>query len=218
MAKKKFSGFTAKTAENLLLNAGAYFKNFDIESDTYESAVESGKLIGATRGGGEFSAVPTVRKVEVDGVVGRGKGLEVIDSWDVYIKANILEVSEESLKLSLCAAEVDTESNKKYDIITAKNEISLDDYIDNITWIGTISGSNEPAIITVYNALNTDGLKLTTQDKNEATISTTFYGHYTQDELDAPPFAIFYPKRPAASYVTKGSNVETESTSHDEED
>lgn len=199
MKKRKISGFTSNTAENLLLNAGAYFKNFDPENDTFETAVESGKLIGATKGGGEFSAVPTIRQIEVDGVAGRAKGLEVIDSWDVYLKATVLEVKKESIVQSLCAASVDEGTSSDYDIITARSEIAISDYIDNVAWVGTLSGSDKPVIIIVKNALNTEGLKFTTQDKNEATISMTFYGHYTQDDLDSPPFDIYYPKKKTAN-------------------
>ena len=198
MAKKNYSGFTTKTAENLLLDAGAFFKNFNYEvggtsNDTFDSAVKAGKLIGATKGGGEFSAVPAVRQIEVDGVKGRAKGLETIDSWDVYLKATVLETSAETIKSALCSATVDS-SDTTYDVITGNADISLDDYIDNITWVGKISGSEEPVIIQVYNALNTDGLTLTVQDKAEATIPMTFYGHYTQEDLNTPPFKIFYPK------------------------
>lgn len=189
---KIVSGFTQKTAENLLLDAGAFFKNFEVGTDTFESAVAAGKLLGATNGGGEFSAVPTIRQIEVDGVKGRAKGLEVIDAWEVYIKANLIEVTAEVLKEALCSAS--SKVNGDYDEITANASISLNDYIDNITWVGTISGSDDPVIIQVYNALNTDGLTLTTQDKNQSVIATTFYGHYTQDDLQTPPFSIFYPK------------------------
>ena len=198
--KKNFSGFTKKTPERLLLDAGAFFKNFIYEpkgekNDTYDSAVEAGKLIGATQGGGEFSAAPSIRQIEVDGVKGRAKGLEVIDSWDVYLKATILETTSESIKAALSAATVDSTSDKDYDVITGNAAIELDDYVDNITWVGTLSGSDEPVIIQVYNAINTEGLKLTVQDKNEATIPMTFYGHYTFDDLDSPPFKILYPKK-----------------------
>ncbi|MBQ0112230.1 MAG: hypothetical protein KBT03_03780 [Bacteroidales bacterium] len=193
---KKYSGFTTKTAESLLLNAGAYFKNLEISEDgtieSFEDAVAAGKLLGATRGGGEFSAVPEVRQIEVDGVAGRAKGLEVIDSWDVYIKATILEITEDTLATALCASE--TETGTTHDKITAKNSIELTDYIGNIAWVGTLSGSDKPVVIVVYNAINTDGLVMTTTDKNEASIGTTFYGHYTQDDLDHPPFEIYYPK------------------------
>ena len=191
---KKYSGFTTETAKSLLLNAGAYFKNYDVGTDDFDSAVAAGKLIGATKGGGEFSAVPEIRQIEVDGVAGRAKGLETIDSWDIYLKANVLEVKEATIQSGLAASSVDTSTNTDYDIITASNNLEVSNYIDNITWVGTLSGSDKPVIIQIFNALNTDGLKFSTTDKAEATISLTFYAHYTQDDLDTPPFKIYYPK------------------------
>lgn len=191
---KKYSGFTTETAKSLLLNAGAYFMNFNVGTDDFDSAVTAGKLIGATKGGGEFSAVPEIRQIEVDGVAGRAKGLETIDSWDIYLKANVLEVKEATIQSGLAASSVDTSTNTDYDIITASNNLEVSDYIDNITWVGTLSGSNNPVIIQIFNALNTEGLKFSTTDKAEATISLTFYAHYTQDDLDTPPFKIYYPK------------------------
>lgn len=189
-----YSGFTSETAESLLLDAGAFFKNYEVGVDTFQSAVAAGKLLGATQGGGEFSAVPTVRQIEIDGVKGRAKGLETNDSWDVYIKANVIEVKEETIKAALAASGMDESSVEGYTKIYARNNIELTDYLDNITWIGTLSGSTKPVIIQVYNALNTDGLKVATKDKAEAVIEMTFYGHYTQEDLQNPPFAIFYPK------------------------
>ena len=191
---KKYSGFTTETAKSLLLNAGAYFKNYDVGTDDFDSAVAAGKLIGATKGGGEFSAVPEIRQIEVDGVAGRAKGLETIDSWDIYLKANVLEVKEATIQSGLAASCVDTSTNTDYDIITASNNLEVSDYIDNITWVGTLSGSDKPVIIQIFNALNTEGLKFSTTDKAEATISLTFYAHYTQDDLNTPPFKIYYPK------------------------
>lgn len=192
--RKKYSGFTEKTAENLLLDAGAFFVDYNIEEDTFETAVTAGKLLGATRGGGQFSAVPEIRRIEVDGVAGSAKGLTVIDSWAVKMTANILEISKETLKRALTASEVDATTNEDYHIIRAKNFIELEDYIDNVTFVGTLSGSKEPVIIQVYNALNATGLALQTQSKNEAVIAMELEGHYAADELDNPPFAIFYPK------------------------
>ncbi len=205
MGKKRvFSGFTKNTPERLLLDAGAFFRNFIYEeggtsNDTFDSAVAAGKLIGATKGGGEFSAIPAIRQIEVDGVKGRAKGLEVVDSWEVYLKATVLETTAESIRAALGTAAVDTLSDTEYDVITGNAAIELTDYVDNVTWVGTLSGSDKPVIIQVYNGLNTDGLKLTVQDKGEATIPMTFYGHYTFDDLDSPPFKILYPKKQPVS-------------------
>ena len=199
---KGFSGFRKETKEHLLMDSGLFLKNFKyVESGDIITAIEeakaSGNVLGATKGGGEFSAVATVRQIEVDGVKGRAKGLEVIDAWEVYLKANVLEATCDTIKAALCAATVDTETDATYDIISGKSSIDDSDYLDNITWVGNLSGSDKPVIIQVYNALNTDGLKLTVQDKNEATIPMTFYGHYTEDDLDTPPFDIYYPKKSA---------------------
>lgn len=192
---RSYSGYTQKTPERLLLDAGAFFKNFEVGKDTFASAKEAGKLLGATKGGGEFSAVPVIRSLEIDGIKGKAKGCEILDSWDVYIKATFIEVSKEMLLSALCASEADESSNEDYIIIKGKSNIETTDYIDNITWVGTLSGSDNPVIIQIKNAINTDGLKFTTQDKNETTIPVTFYGHYGDAESDTPPFEIYYPKK-----------------------
>lgn len=236
---KSLSGYTKKTTEHLLLDAGAFFKNYVVGTgtvstvtitpdtanaviggtvqlsvnteiigrtdDDFDSAVAAGKLLGATRGGGNFNAVPTLRQVEVDGVKGAAKGLEVIDAWDVNMTTNLLEVTVESLKTSLASA--NTEAVPGYTKITANNYISLADYIDNITWLGTLSGSSEPVIIQIYNALNTNGLGITTQDKNEVVTALTLRGHYEDDDLDSPPFAIFYPDDIGVIWSSSDPNV-----------
>lgn len=189
-----YSGYTAQTPKSLLLDAGAFFKNFYVGTDTFASAVAAGKLIGATQGGGSFVATPEMRTIPIDGIKGAAKGVQVIDSWNIEMGANVKEVKKATLQMALTTSEVDTATNADYDIIEANNEIALTDYIDNITWVGNLSGSNEPVIIQVYNALNTSGLNVNVTDKNEATISLLFRAHYTDADLDTPPFKIYYPK------------------------
>ncbi len=189
---KTYSGFTEDTAKNLLLDAGAFFVNYDILTDTFESAIP--KLLGATRGGGTFTAIPTMRAPEVDGVKGPAKGLQFLDFWDTGLAANVLEITKDSLAKALVSSKVDSITNEDYHIIKANNYIELTDYIDNVTWVGRLSGNSKPAIIQVFNALNGGGLTLQTQDKDEAVLALDFKGHYEASELDSPPFAIYYPK------------------------
>lgn len=191
---KSYSGYTAQTGENLLLDAGCFFIDYDIETDTFDSAVKAGKLIGATRGGGKFEAKPEIRSIDVDGVKGKAKGLQAIDSWEVKMSASVLEVTKEGIARALTSSEIDTEGHVEYDIIKAKNFIELTDYIDNVTFIGKKSGTAQPVIIQIYNAINTSGFSLETKDKDEAVIEMEFEGHYGSNDLDNPPFAIYYPK------------------------
>jgi hypothetical protein len=200
MARKTISGYTAKTKENLLLDAGAFFKNYNIETDTFDSAVAAGKLIGATRGGGSFVAKATYRVLEVDGIKGDVVGASEIDTWETTLSANVLEVTKENLATALGASVLDDTTNANYHIIKGKNAVEDDDYISNITWVGTLSGNEKPVIIQVYNALSTDGLTINTQNNNEVVLSLNFKGHFDADDLDTPPFAIYYPKA-----VTQGA-------------
>lgn len=190
-----FTGFTDKTAKKLLLDAGAFVKDFEPETDTWET-IKDTKVIGATQGGGSFSAVPTMRRIEIDGVKGAAKGLEALDEWVVTLTANVKEVSAEALALALASStSAPTESAPEgYTKITANNEIKLTDYQKNITWIGKLSGSDKPVIILVKNALCTNGLSLTMADKAEGVVALTFTGHYDPAELDSPPFEIYYPE------------------------
>lgn len=190
---KKFTGFTSTTAEKMLLDAGAFFRNYDVATDTFETAVTSGKLLGATRGGGQFSAIPEVRNIEIDGTRGKVKGMQAIDSWEVKMGANLLEVTKEVLADALGASNVDT-TGLDYDVITGKTKIELTDYIDNITYVGKLSGSDKPVIIQVFNVMNSNGLTLQPQDKNEAVIALDFEGHFDASTLEEVPFAIHYPK------------------------
>lgn len=188
-----FSGFTANTPKHLQLDAGAFLKNYDVTKDTWDTA-KATKLLGATSGGGSFSAVPSIRRIEVDGVKGAAKGMESIDEWVVTLTANVKEITAEAIKVALAAAKseaVDTPSG--YTKISGKNEIALDDYLDNVTWVGRLSGSNDPVIIVVKGALCTNGLTISFADKSEGLIPITVTGHYDPSDLETPPFDIFYP-------------------------
>lgn len=190
----KITGLTANTPKNLLLDAGAFFLNYDPAKDTLATA--QAKLIGATQGGGSFSAVPTVRQHEVDGAPANTKGLETIDGWVVTMVANVKEITITSLKTALGAVKVEdtiASGPEGYRKMTGKDKIEDSDYSDNITWIGKLKGSEKPVMIVISNALSVNGLNLTVADKNEAVIPITLTGHYTLDDLETPPYEIIYP-------------------------
>lgn len=223
--KKNYNGITKKTVEHIQLDAGAFFKNFEVGKDTYASAKEAGKLIGATSGGGEFTAKATLRQIEIDGAGARVKGLADVDSWEVSLKLTTIETTVETLKLALGTAKADTETVTGYTVIQGKTNLTDEDYIENLTWVGSITGATNPIIIQLKNGMNEDGLSYTMQDKAEGKIALTFYGYndlsdYMEDTV-APPFEIFYPTNtesapPAENTPPKEPEEESE-TENDEE-
>lgn len=187
------TGLTSNTPENLLLDAGAFFKNYDL-SKTYAQNVTAGSLIGATAGGGSFSAVPTVRKIEVDGAKENVAQLQTIDQWVVTMTANVKEVTADTIELALGASTKTTSTNPaSYSKIVGNADFAEADYLENFTWVGRLSGNANPVIIVIKNALALGGLSITMADKNEAVIPVTVTGHYDLDDLDTPPFEIYYP-------------------------
>lgn len=193
-----FSGVTANTPKHLQLDAGAFLKNYDPTTDTWATA-KGTKLIGATAGGGSFSAVPTIRRVEVDGVKGATKGFEALDEWVVTMTANVKEITAEAIQLALAngtstaVKSPGTEVSNNYNKVTASNDLADSNYLTNLTWVGKLSGSALPVIIVLKNALCTNGLTLTTADKAEGVVAMTFTGHYDPANLDTVPFEIYYP-------------------------
>lgn len=185
------TGLTSATPNNLLLDAGAFFKNFTVGTDTPETA--SAKLLGATDGGGTFSVVPTVRQISVDGGKQNVKELQTVDFWTATMTANLKEHTLENLKLAIGAAKETSMTAQKYTKVEAKEDFEATDYITNIVWVGKIKGKSKPVIIELKNALSINGLNLTFADKNEATIPVTLTANYDLSDMDASPFAIYYP-------------------------
>lgn len=183
----KTSGFNADTSKNLLLDAGAVYKNFDKTAFT-------GTLIGATQGGNSFVVQPNMRNIPIDGVKSEYvKGLTVIDSVEVSLTTNLLEVTKGTLKMALGAI-TETSHDTDYDSIRGKQYLTDNDYLENVAYVGKISGSKKPVIIIVYNALNHGGLSLDMQDAAEGKLPITFHGHVDSSDLENPPFEILYPK------------------------
>lgn len=197
MKSKTVTGYSKKTKEYLQLNAGVIMKNYDPDNDTYASARAAGKIIGATSGGSEFKAAVKGHDVAVDGIPGKAKGLFIIEEWEVSLATTFIETTAETIKLSLGAVNSESVSSPTgYTKITGKNQFDDSDYLDNIAFLGSLSGSEDPVIVIVKNALSTDGLDLKVEDKKEGTVPATFYGYYEDDgtgDFDEPPFEILYP-------------------------
>lgn len=194
--RKTYSGFNEDTSKNLALGAGAMFINFDPEVDTYETA-KATKLLGATSGGNTFTATPSYRPVAVDGVMGAAKGLSILDSWEVTMTVRMLEFKEETYRYGLGAvtSEEVTNASGDYTAIKAKNYVTDEDYLGNLTFITTISGSDQPIMIQLYNALNMGGLSIEHTQGSDIVAELTFTGHYDSSDLDSPPFLILYPTK-----------------------
>lgn len=175
------TGLTERTTKKLQLNAGVLLSTY-----TKGGEITENDIIGATRGGGSFSATPEIRQVAIDGAPTYTKGLERNDGWNVNMSFTMVEFTQGTIKRALVGASVTTQENDT--VIKAMRKVLADDYKD-IYWVGdTSEGKN--IVIHLKNCVSLAGLALTVSDKNEGTFALNMQAHHDIANLDEAPFEI----------------------------
>lgn len=193
------SPIRSETFENLQLNAGIFIKNFDYSEidDATElktavaTAITAGtNILGATRGGGTFTATREIRTPEVDGMRYGFIGSDFVDSADAYLSTTLVEVTPDSIKA--CLGNATTSTSGKKTTIKMHTAIEDTDYLTNLCWIGDIA-DGRLVLICLKNALNTADFTLTFTDKGEGTLAAEFHARQANVlDYDYAPFEIVY--------------------------
>jgi hypothetical protein len=191
------TGYTANTKKSFVLGEGAIFKNFVVGTDTYASAIAAGKLLGATQGGSTFNARANVRNIEIDGIAGKVTDLDEIDSWEVSLQTTFIETTVTTIQAALGATSADTSAVNGYTKITPDNDFESSDYFTNIAFVGSMSGSDDPIVLVVKNAIGTGELSINIKNNDEGKVPCTFEGRYSIATLSAAPFEIWVPDVPS---------------------
>jgi hypothetical protein len=177
------TGVTSTTKTNLQLGAGVLTTAY-----TQNGTIEEADIIGATRGGGSFTAVPTERSIEADGIPTNVKGFKVIDEWVVTLNTTMIEFKEATIKLALGGGATST-TDSSVTTIKATNKVNDTDYKD-VYWIGDTADGKQ-IVIKIKNALNSGGLNFTITNKGEGSFALQLVGHYDLADLDSAPFEIY---------------------------
>ena len=189
------SAFTKNTAKNMQLDAGLLVKRLTNILEFNGSITDEQKL-GATAGGASFTATPEMRNIfeGIDGAKGNYKDGNVIDNWEITLTATVKEMTASNLKLAMATAEIN-EGNDKFSVLTPRMEVKSIDYIENICWLGTMNGSDEPMIIELKNVLNTNGISFTAEDKGSGSVELELKAHFDLSKPNEVPFNIYFPKQ-----------------------
>ena len=196
----KRTGYTASTPKHYLINAGAIYKNlvWNPKVGKDSKGQWEGELLGATAGGNKVTVEVNYRVVEIDGVFTPAVGQKVIESQTAKIETNVKELTAENIRLAI-NGEIKEADGKDaptgYKVISGKSKLENTDYIKNLGIVGTMSGTNDPIIVIIDNALCTSGLDFETKDNDEAVITMTFEAHADADKIDdlGLPCRIYFP-------------------------
>jgi hypothetical protein len=185
------NGLTEDSAKNFQLDAGILVTGLR----TFDTAgLEAAALLGATSGGGTFTAIPEYRNIfdDIDGARGKYKDGDVIDNWEVKLTATLKEITKENIILALGAAQV--RLGTTHDMIEGKMTVSESDYLSNVVWCGTLKGHIEPIFIELKNAINTKGFDMAFTDKGTGSVAVEFEARFDLRDPNVVPFAIHMPK------------------------
>ena len=181
-------GITTETVKRMILDAGAVYVNYG-ETDE--------RLLGATQGGNTFTVEREVKQIEMDGARGPVKGARRIISEKAILTVNLLEHSTENWKMILTAADVtdvlDTDGVTKIADEIRTRQILDSDYIKNIALVAEVSGTSQPVVIILYNALADDEIEMELAHTEEGVPEVAFAAHWDPADMETSPYAIRFP-------------------------
>lgn len=178
----KFVRVSESTFSEIQLEAGLLLNKFDV---TGVQEVVDADIVCATTGGIQITCKPTYTDYgeDIDNVPANMLEFKEIDGYDCSIGFTALNVSAETIKLSLGAADiVGTKITPRMD---AKDEDAND-----IWWVGDRSDGGFVACC-LKNALSTDGLTLRTTKKGKGQLSCTLTGHTSITAQDVVPMEFY---------------------------
>ncbi len=204
MALKKH-GITTSTIKKLVLGAGVIYKNLKFVDNEW-----SGTVLGATSGGIKFNWEAQWLDIEVDGatVLVMGVSKQKVGE-SASIEGQMTELTKDILKTAMHLSESSSSEDPNYIKLVTKQNVSDEDYLENIAYVGTLSnGSN--IIIILPNAICTEAFALETKNAEQTTFAVKFEctADIANDTLDKLDIKIYYPKDSAESVSKEASNNE----------
>ena len=183
----KYTKIPETTFQNLQLNAGVLLSTFDPGTAT----VANESIIGATTGGVNVTATPTVSDYgeDIDNCPKNMKELKKLDAWEISLSGTYVTVDANAVKALVGAADVS--GNK----ITPRNDLKLTDFTD-VWWVGDYSDQNGETnggfvAIHMMNALSTGGFAIKSSDNGKGNFAFTYTAHYSMDAQDTVPFEVY---------------------------
>lgn len=196
----KYTAVAKDILNTLQTEAGVLLSKFDPTT----GSIEDTDILGATTGGFKFNDTPTITDFgeDIDNVPGQLKQLQRITKRAVTLSSTFASMSEKAVKFVMGACDATDRSgsnpDKKVRQITPRDTLQMDDFANEIWWVGDYSQYNEPdnknagyIAIRLKNALSTGGLAITTTKSSKGTMAFTITGYYNATAVKEMPYEIY---------------------------
>lgn len=181
MADLNFVQIPEDAFEKLQMDAGVLLKAFDLTAGTFKNE----DIICATTGGVNPSCVAEYSDFaeDVDNAPNNMKEFKHLDGWTCTLATTGLDVSLESIKLALGAADI--VDNK----VVMRRSLKQTDFKDLYWAGGTMDGGG--VVILLRNALSTGGFSLQTTKNGKGQVALEFTGHVSITDQDTMPMEFY---------------------------
>lgn len=186
----RFSQISETAFAELQVEAGVILKDFDPESPELVNE----NIVCATTGGINPVCTPTYEDwaADVDNAKNNMKEFMRVNGWTCSLGFTALNMTAETFKLALGAADIDPATGK----ITPRNELKNEDFRD-LWWVGDRSDGGLVAIC-LKNALSTGGFSLQTSKNGKGQLSVTLTGHVSVNDQETVPMEFYVAEGTAA--------------------
>ena len=110
--------------------------------------------------------------------------MSFVNSHEAQLVVNLKELTAENVKMAIGPADIEG-GEDGFEKIEGRAYIKDDDYLENIAYIGRLTGSDKPVVIILKNALSAEGFTMSSEDNDEAVIPITFYAYADFEDAQA---------------------------------
>lgn len=182
-------GITADTYKKFVIDSGAVYTGFT-------DFTSLGTLLGATKGGSQFTIEQEVREMEVDGARGPVKGGRRITMVKATLTVNFIEHTIANWTRALVGSD-SAVYEISWDQLTRALEIEDADFLTDVTIVGQVSGETNAMAIKLDNAIADGNFEITLADKEEGVVAMTFTAHFDPAIIgagtDTEPWTLYLP-------------------------
>lgn len=175
---------SADAANNVQLQAGLLLNTFDISNPVEP---EDSHIICATTGDFNITCQPKTQDFfeDVNNAPNNTKEGKQITGWDCGLTVNALEVTEETLKLALGAADVGADSG-----IHPRHKYNMADF-KSVYWIGDMVDDNKLFAVVMDDTVSTGGVSFTSTKNGKGQMALELTPHASFGTPTVIPMAFY---------------------------